>query len=201
MNPHPFARLTKATLLSVVFSLAAFAQSTDPTPSQGSTTTRKIQANDIIFIRVVGEVDLTMERRVGEDGMITYPYLEALKVSDKTPTEVERMVRDGLKGDYLVNPQVTVDFKEYVKQFVNVSGMVNSPGRIELPVDRRLDLMDVLSLAKDLSPKANKNDIVLTRQGQPSKTYKYSDIQSNTDPEKRIYVEPGDQIKVGERIF
>jgi polysaccharide export outer membrane protein len=201
MNPHTFACLTKAAILSVVVSLATFAQSTEPKPSTGSATTRKIQANDIILIRVVGEVDLTMERRVGEDGVITYPYLEALKVSDKTPTEVERMVRDGLKGDYLVNPQVTVDFKEYVKQFVNVSGMVNSPGRIELPVDRRLDLMDVLSLAKDLSPKANKNEIVLTRQGQPSKTYKYSDIQSNTDPEKRIYVEPGDQIKVGERIF
>jgi|LauGreDrversion4_2_1035121.scaffolds.fasta_scaffold26801_3 protein involved in polysaccharide export with SLBB domain len=201
MNPHPFVCLTKAAMLSVVVSLATFAQSAEPSPSTGSTTTRKIQPNDIILIRVVGEVDLTMERRVGEDGVITYPYLEALKVSDKTPTEVERMVRDGLKGDYLVNPQVTVDFKEYVKQFVNVSGMVNSPGRIELPVDRRLDLMDVLSLAKDLSPKANKNEIVLTRQGQPSKTYKYSDIQSNTDPEKRIYVEPGDQIKVGERIF
>jgi polysaccharide export outer membrane protein len=201
MNPHSFVCLTKAAMLSVVVSLATFAQSAEPSPSTGSTTTRKIQPNDIILIRVVGEVDLTMERRVGEDGVITYPYLEALKVSDKTPTEVERMVRDGLKGDYLVNPQVTVDFKEYVKQFVNVSGMVNSPGRIELPVDRRLDLMDVLSLAKDLSPKANKNEIVLTRQGQPSKTYKYSDIQSNTDPEKRIYVEPGDQIKVGERIF
>ena len=201
MNPHPFARLFKAAILSVVFSLATLAQSSDASPSQGSTTTRKIQANDIIAIRVVGEVDLSMERRVGEDGMITYPYLEALKVSDKMPTEVEKMIRDGLKGDYLVNPQVTVDFKEYVKQFVNVSGMVNNPGRIELPVDRRLDLMDVLSLAKDLSPKANKNEIVLTRQGQPSKTYKYSDLQSNTDPEKRIYVEPGDQIKVGERIF
>lgn len=201
MHTHPFRHLVKAALLSAVVWVSASAQSTESTPSQGSTTIRKIQANDVILIRVVGEVDLTMERRVGEDGMITYPYLEALKVSDKTPTEVERMVRDGLKGDYLVNPQVTVDFKEYVKQFVNVSGMVNSPGRIELPVDRRLDLMDVLSLAKDLSPKANKNDIVLTRQGQPSKTYKYSDIQSNTDPEKRIYVEPGDQIKVGERIF
>jgi|GEM_PF-490203 len=201
MNPHPLARLSKAAILSVAFSLATLAQSTDSSPSTGSTTSRKIQANDIIAIRVVGEVDLSMERRVGEDGMITYPYLEALKVSDKMPTEVEKMIRDGLKGDYLVNPQVTVDFKEYVKQFVNVSGMVNNPGRIELPVDRRLDLMDVLSLAKDLSPKANKNEIVLTRQGQPSKTYKYSDLQSNTDPEKRIYVEPGDQIKVGERIF
>lgn len=201
MHTQTFRHLAKATLLSAAFWLSAAAQSTDTAPSQGSTTIRKIQANDVILIRVVGEVDLTMERRVGEDGMITYPYLEALKVADKMPTEVERMIRDGLKGDYLVNPQVTVDFKEYVKQFVNVSGMVNSPGRIELPVDRRLDLMDVLSLAKDLSPKANKNEIVLTRQGQPPKTYKYSDIQSNTDPEKRVYVEPGDQIKVGERIF
>jgi protein involved in polysaccharide export with SLBB domain len=201
MNTHPMVRLTQAALLSAALCLSEAALSIDSAPAQGSSTTRKIQPNDIILIRVVGELDLTMERRVGEDGMITYPYLEALKVSDKTPTEVERMVRDGLKGDYLVNPQVTVDFKEYVKQFVNVSGMVNSPGRIELPVDRRLDLMDVLSLAKDLNPKADKNEIVLTRQGQPPRTFKYDQIRKNTDPEKRIYVEPNDQINVGERVF
>lgn len=201
MNAHPFLRLTKAALLTAVLWVSATAQSTDSTPSQNSITTRKIQANDIIAIRVVGETDLSMERRIGQDGSITYPYLEELKVAGKTPTEVERMIRDGLKEGVLVNPQVTVDFKEYVKEFVNVTGMVNSPGRIELPVDRRLDLMDVLSLAKDLSPKADKDLIVLTRQGQPSKTYKYKDIQSNTDPEKRIYVEPGDQINVKERIF
>jgi len=201
MNAHPFLRLTKAALLTAVLWVSATAQSTDSTPSQNSITTRKIQANDIIAIRVVGETDLTMERRIGQDGSITYPYLEELKVAGKTPTEVERMIRDGLKEGVLVNPQVTVDFKEYVKEFVNVTGMVNNPGRIELPVDRRLDLMDVLSLAKDLSSKANKDEIVLTRQGQPSKTYKYKDIQNNTDPEKRIYVEPGDQINVKERIF
>ena len=201
MNAHPFLRLTNATLLTAVLWVSATAQSTNSTPSQNSITTRKIQANDIIAIRVVGETDLTMERRIGQDGAITYPYLEELKVAGKTPTEVERMIRDGLKEGVLVNPQVTVDFKEYVKEFVNVTGMVNSPGRIELPVDRRLDLMDVLSLAKDLSPKADKDMIVLTRQGQPSKPYKYKDIQNNTDPEKRVYVEPGDQINVKERIF
>ncbi len=201
MNAHPFLRLSKAALLTAVLWVSATAQSTNSTPSQNSITTRKIQANDIIAIRVVGETDLSMERRIGQDGSITYPYLEELKVAGKTPTEVERMIRDGLKEGVLVNPQVTVDFKEYVKEFVNVTGMVNNPGRIELPVDRRLDLMDVLSLAKDLSPKADKDMIILTRQGQPSKPYKYKDLQNNTDPEKRIYVEPGDQINVKERIF
>lgn len=164
-------------------------------------STRRIQPNDVIFIRVVGEVDLTMERRVGADGTITYPYLEELQIKDKTPTEVERMIRDGLKGDYIVNPQVTVDFKEYVKEYVNVTGAVNQPGRIELPPDRRLDIMDVISMARDLSAKADFDSIQLTRQGQPAKTYKYKDIRSISDPDKKIYMEPGDQIYVKERIL
>jgi len=166
-----------------------------------ATTTRKIQPNDVIFIRVVGEVDLTMERRVGADGTITYPYLEELQIKDKTPTEVERMIRDGLKGDYIVNPQVTVDFKEYVKEFVNVTGAVNQAGRIELPPDRRLDIMDVISMARDLSAKADVNSIQLTREGQKVRILTYKEIRSITDPEKKIYVEPGDQIYVKERIL
>ncbi len=168
----------------------------------GSTATyRKIQPNDVIFIRVVGEADLTMERRVGPEGTITYPYLEELQIKDKTPTEVERMIRDGLKGDYIVNPQVTVDFKEYVKEFVNVNGQVNQEGRIELPVDRKLDLLDVISLARGLNQRANQDFIQLTRQGQEPKVYKYSELRAITDPAKKIYVEPGDQVWVKERVF
>jgi len=162
---------------------------------------RKIQPNDVIFIRVVGEADLTMDRRVGPDGLITYPYLEELQIKDKTPTEVERMIRDGLKGDYIVNPQVTVDFKEYVKQFVNVNGQVNQEGRIELPVDRKLDLMDVISLARGLNQRADENYIQLSRKGQEPKVYKYKELRAITDPAKKIYVEPDDAIWVKERVF
>jgi len=111
------------------------------------------------------------------------------------------MIRDGLKGDYIVNPQVTVDFKEYVKEFVNVTGAVNQAGRIELPPDRRLDIMDVISMARDLSAKADVNSIQLTREGQKVRILTYKEIRSITDPEKKIYVEPGDQIYVKERIL
>ncbi len=187
-----FLRVLAALAIGIFCSVHA----ADPAP-----TTRKIQPNDVIFIRVVGEVDLTMERRVGADGTITYPYLEELQIKDKTPTEVERMIRDGLKGDYIVNPQVTVDFKEYVKEFVNVTGAVNQAGRIELPPDRRLDIMDVISMARDLSAKADVNSIQLTREGQKVRILTYKEIRSITDPEKKIYVEPGDQIYVKERIL
>ena len=186
-------------LLALVLALAA--TSGKAAEGGGSATYRKIQPNDVIFIRVVGEADLTMERRVGPDGTITYPYLEELRIKDKTPTEVERMVRDGLKGDYIVNPQVTVDFKEYVKQFVNVNGQVNQEGRIELPIDRKLDILDVISLARGLNLRANQDFIQLSRQGQEAKVYKYSELRAITDPAKKIYVEPGDQIWVKERLF
>jgi len=183
-------------LIALAMGLFCRVHAAEPSPSS-----RRIQPNDVIFIRVVGEVDLTMERRVGADGTITYPYLEELQIKDKTPTEVERMIRDGLKGDYIVNPQVTVDFKEYVKEYVNVNGAVNQPGRIELPPDRKLDIMDVISMARDLSAKADVDSIQLTRQGQPAKIYKYKEIRSISDPEKKIYMEPGDQIYVKERIL
>jgi len=186
-------------LLALVLTLAA--SSGKAAEGVGSTTYRKIQPNDVIFIRVVGEADLTMERRVGPEGTITYPYLEELTIKDKTPTEVERMVRDGLKGDYIVNPQVTVDFKEYVKEFVNVNGQVNQEGRIELPIDRKLDILDVISLARGLNLRANQDFIQLSRQGQEPKVYKYSELRAITDPAKKIYVEPGDQIWVKERVF
>jgi protein involved in polysaccharide export with SLBB domain len=186
-------------LLALVLALAA--TSGKAAEGGGSATYRKIQPNDVIFIRVVGEADLTMERRVGPDGTITYPYLEELTIKDKTPTEVERMVRDGLKGDYIVNPQVTVDFKEYVKEFVNVNGQVNQEGRIELPIDRKLDILDVISLARGLNLRANQDFIQLSRQGQEPKVYKYSELRAITDPAKKIYVEPGDQIWVKERVF
>jgi polysaccharide export outer membrane protein len=183
-------------LVALAMGLFLRVEGADPAPGS-----RRIQPNDIIFIRVVGEVDLTMERRVDADGAITYPYLEELKVKDKTPTEVERMIRDGLKGDYIVNPQVTVDFKEYVKEYVNVNGAVNQPGRIELPPDRKLDIMDVISMARDLSPRADVDFIQLTRQGQLPKVYKYKEIRSISDPDKKIYIEPGDQIFVKDRIL
>lgn len=167
----------------------------------GAPSYRKIQPNDVIFIRVVGEADLTMDRRVGPDGLITYPYLEELQVKDKTPTEVERMIRDGLKGDVIVNPQVTVDFKEYVKEFVNINGQVNQEGRIELPVDRKLDLLDIIALARGLNQRADENYIQLSRPGQEPKVYKYKELRAITDPAKKIYVEPGDAVWVKERVF
>ncbi len=163
---------------------------------------RRIQPHDIIAIRVLGESDLTMERRVAPDGSITYPFLGLVAVKGKTPTEVERILMDMLRPDYLVNPQVSVDFKQYVQETVNVTGEVNMPGPVEIPSDRRLDLHDVLTRARDLKATANPDYIQVTRDGwDKPRIFKYKDLMGISDPAKRFFVEPNDKVWVAPRIF
>lgn len=180
-----------------------------PAPAPGGDTTpslsilkdvRKLLPNDVLAVRVVGEVDLTVERRVANDGTITYPFLETIKVDGKTPSEVETIIREGLAKDYLVNPQVMVDVKDYVKQFFTVGGQVNREGQYEYPVDRKLDVLEAISLAGGFSKLAQKGKIEVRR---GNDTFKFSEkqLKDSNDPSKKFYVLPNDKVTVDERVF
>ncbi len=170
--------------------------------SRNTVGARKIQPHDIIAIRVVGEPDLTLERRIGPDGTISYPFLGVLSVEGKTTSELEKLLSGMLKPDYLFDPQVTVDFKQYVQETVSVTGEVNAPGPVEIPSDRKLDLHEAITRARDLKPTANPDLIQVTREGwEKPRMFKYKEILGVTDPSKRFYVEPNDKIWVAPRIF
>jgi len=161
---------------------------------------RKLLPNDILSVRVVGEAELTVERRVANDGTITYPFLETIKVDGKTPTEVEAIIRDGLGKDYLVNPQVMVDVKDYVKQFFTVGGQVNREGQYEYPVDRKVDVLEAISMASGFTKLANKGKIEVRR---GNETFKFTEkqLKESNDPSKKFFVLPNDKVIVDERVF
>ena len=123
-------------------------------------------------------------------------------VKDKTTTEVEQLLMSQLKPDYFLNPQVAVDLKQYAIETVNVTGEVNTPGPVELPYDRKLDLHDVLTRARDLRQTANPDYIQVTREGwDKPRVFKYKELLGVTDPARRFYVEPNDKVWVAPRIF
>lgn len=178
-----------------------------PAPAAGDSVkialrdSRKLMPNDILAIRVLGENDLTVERRVSNDGSITYPFLDLIKVAGKTPAEVEVTIRDGLAKDYLVNPQVLVDVKDYVKQFFVVRGQVNRPGQIEYPVDRKVDVLDAIGMAGDFARLATSKRRVEILRGAEKFEFTEKQLKDQIDPEKKFYVQPNDQINVAERVF
>jgi protein involved in polysaccharide export with SLBB domain len=163
-------------------------------------TDRKILPQDIIIVEVFGEKALSGEHRVQQSGTIKYPLLGSVEVGGKTPAEVAMILAQRLEADYLVDPQVNVMVKEYRMRTVSVIGKVNKEGSIELPAEQKVDILEGIARAGGFSPVANKNKIELSRNGKTT-TYKFNDLKSVKDPDKKIWLEPGDVIYVHESFF
>src|SRR5690349_2965637 len=98
-----------------------------PTLHAQELSSYKLGSGDTISVRVLGEDDLRREKvRLSDAGTISFPILGEIRVKGLTAGAVEDHITRGLKGRYLVNPQVTVSIDEYRPFFVN--GMVEKPG-------------------------------------------------------------------------
>lgn len=125
-------------------------------------------SGDVIRVTVYQNPDLTLETRVSEAGVISYPLLGSVKVGGQSVTEVEKRIADGLRtGNFVKQPQVTVLVIQVRGNQVSVLGQVNHPGRFPLEVaDSRLS--DVLAVAGGIAPTgADIVTVVGTRGGQP----------------------------------
>lgn len=158
----------------------------------------KIAPHDIITIEVFGEKDLSREFRVSATGTINYYFLGEVAVGGKTTTEVREELTAQLNADYLVEPQVAVEVKDYRVREVFVNGQVNRPGAILLTGDQDLNIMGAIFRAGGLTPRASKGKIVFTRPGQEEKTFSLDDLKN---PKNNIKLEAGDIIEVGDKLL
>lgn len=150
----------------------------------------KLGAGDVITIQVLGEDDLKFDHiRLSDAATISYPILGEIPLLGKTVGELETLIRDGLKGRYLLNPQVTVTINEYRKFFIN--GQVRSPGGYSyIP---GLTVRKAVSLAGGFMERASKDKIYAIREDDPKQTPHKVDQNSS--------VNPGDIITVEESFF
>lgn len=161
---------------------------------------RKVSPADTLTIVVLGEEDLSLELRVEAGGTIKFPLLGNVEVSGKTTAEVATILEKKLNADYLVNPQVTINVKEYRSATVAVIGEVQTPGAIPLPFERAMDILEAIANSGGFTKTANKSRIDLTRKGKTTRL-KFEDLLKVTDQEKKIWLDPGDVINVRESFF
>lgn len=125
-------------------------------------------SGDVIRVTVYQNPDLTLETRVSEAGVISYPLLGSVKAGGLSVTQVENRIAEGLKsGNFVKQPQVTVLVIQVRGNQVSVLGQVNRPGRYPLEVaDSKLS--DVLAVAGGIAPTGADIVVVVgTRGGQP----------------------------------
>jgi polysaccharide biosynthesis/export protein len=109
-------------LVTFFMSLAAFGQ-----------VEYQLGPGDIIRIQVFQNPDLTLETRVAESGVITYPLIGAVNVGGITTVDAEKRIARQLKeGGFVQQPQVSVILVQNRGNQVSVLGQVNRPGRFPL---------------------------------------------------------------------
>lgn len=109
----------------IIFTLAALL-SASQAHAQLDASQYTLGAGDVVKITVFGQSDLTVETRLSTQGIIRYPFLGDIELVGKSLSQVEQLIDAGLRGDYLVNPSVSVTIVEYRPFFID--GEVKRPG-------------------------------------------------------------------------
>ena len=174
-----------AALLLWLFAPPTVAQTGDP-----SISNYRLGSGDVITIQVLGENDLKREHiRLSDAATISYPILGEIRLAWKTVAELERIVTEGLRGRYLVNPQVTVTIIEYRKFFIN--GQVRDPGGY--PYFPGLSVIKAISIAGGFKERAAQDKVFIVRESDAENKRVLVDLN--------VQVYPGDVITVEESFF
>ncbi|WNC71209.1 polysaccharide biosynthesis/export family protein [Thalassotalea psychrophila] len=148
-----------------------------------------LDTGDTINITVFGEPELSKQTLLSDSGNITYPFLGEISVRGLTVVELEKNIHNGLKGDYLINPNVSVAIVEYRPFFID--GEVKKDGAY--PYQPGLTVAKAVTLAGGFTERASKSKIYLIKSNDPEQTATL--VKFNTK------VGPGDIITVKQSFF
>ncbi|EGQ7930646.1 polysaccharide export protein [Vibrio vulnificus] len=143
---------------------------------------------DKIEIIVYGEDDLSMKLKIGKAGLVNFPYIGEVKLTGRTPSEIETEIENRLRGDYLLNPMVTVNLESF--RLFYISGEVEQPDGYEY--QPRLTVEQAIAMAGGFTDRADKGDINI-RSG--------STLELIEDVELTHPVNPGDTVIVEQSFF
>jgi len=192
------------TLISffLVFTAPAFA---DPKPSaplkvkepQTDVVNYLLAPGDFVEISVWKEEGMQKEQiLVAPDGNITFPLAGTIMAAGKPMFALEEAIAARL-ADYIADPVVTVKLLQNNGNTIFVIGKVNKPG--QYPANRRIDVMQALSLAAGLTVFADEDSIhILRRVGNAIKVFPfdYDEVLDGEHLEQNIILEAGDTVTV-----
>lgn len=201
------SRLLLFFLLLLGFShLAAFVSSgaLAQSRSENRVPSYRLQPMDLVKVQVFQEPDLDRELRVSKDCTIALPLIGRVDVKNRTVRDLELLITDLYKQDYLVNPQINLTVLEYAPRMVNVLGAVNTPGSVPIPPERELTLLDAIARSGGFSRLANRGHVSLTRTLPDGRTENFSvnvDQVMVGDAAHRWALQSGDVVYVPERVL
>ncbi len=154
-------------------------------------------AGDSVRVTVFQNPDLTTESRLSDEGSVVMPLIGEVNFSGLTPAQAGSRVAERLKkGNFILNPQVSVSLLTVRSRQVSVLGQVTRPGKYALE-DKSSRLTDILAVAGGVTA-AGADYVTITRaNGKERRDVDIAAMMRSGDLSKNLEVQNGDTVYVG----
>jgi polysaccharide export outer membrane protein len=167
----------------------------------------RIGKSDVLEVKVFDAPELSGLYVVSSNGEIPMSFVGDIQVLNKTPLEVAKTIENGLRGDYLKEPRVTVTVTQYNSRSFFIQGSVRAPGVYR--VMGRVSLFALITAAGGMTDNHGSTAFIIRRVrkegdsgGSPEVIDEFELKQANVnkldkgDFSENIVVEPGDLINI-----
>ncbi len=197
-----FAAWGQSQTAESAFPAPSSSSSNSPPPQAQDLPTQRVGPDDLLSVAVADCPELTRNFRVQGDGTLALPLLkERIPVNNKLPQEIETAITEALvRGQFLVQPVVSVSVAEYRSLPVSVLGAVRHP--ITFQAAGEVTLLDALTRADGLSQDAGAEIIVsrprLRENGTGSLLQRIpvKGLIDDADPSLNVRLFGGEEIRV-----
>jgi len=186
--------MKKTVFFVLLLFLASFAINNTATFAEESRY--KIGPGDSVEISVWKDETLTRQMIVPPDGIIAFPLIGDIDVTELTVTKLRDVVSKKLK-EYVTDATVTVMLLSANSMTAYAVGKVNTPG--QYPINLKTNVMQFLAMAGDLNAFASPGNIIILRQekGKSIKIpFDYNEVKKGKNLEQNIFLKRGDVVVV-----
>ena len=155
-----------------------------------------IGPGDVLEITVWKDPDLSRKIVVPPDGIISFPLIDSIDVTNLSTADLKNVVTKKL-SEFVPDATVTVMLVEINSLKAYVIGKVNSPGEFEINMET--NVMQILAKAGGLTPFASDGNIKILRQMNDQITqipFDYGEVEKGKNLEQNIILKPGDVVVV-----
>lgn len=149
----------------------------------------RLGAGDQLNIKVFNQKDLTGEYTINGVGNLSLPLIGTIKAQNLSIKELEDVLANKLKPDYLLNPQINIEVINYRPYYI--LGEINSAG--SYPYVSGMTYLNSVAIAGGFTYRAKKSYAIVIRSNDPD--------QKEIEVQMDMLVMPGDIIHIDERLF
>ena len=178
-------------LLTLASSLSAQETvDTPPTPSLGANEAAyKLATGDRIRINVFNHDELSGEYLLDGEGRFSMPLIGVVDAEDLNSSELEALLVERFKPDFLVNPRIFIQLITYRPYYLIGESLGTGP----FPYVAGMTYLTAIANAGGYTYRAKKDWVYVIRGDDPAQ------VEIKLSVEEKV--QPGDIVRIAERLF